>query len=103
MSKYKGHTEGPWKLGEFDRKLSVVSSDNIIVANTAYRGARQRESNARLIADAPMLLKQRDNLLNLLKESTEMLDRIMNNKEWGAIEEQICDNREFILEVLQDS
>mgnify|MGYP001309525599 FL=1 len=36
MSKYKGHTEGPWKLGEFDRKLSVVSSDNIIVANTAY-------------------------------------------------------------------
>ena len=99
MSKYEGHTAGPWHVANGRQ----IRSHNQQIATTWMFGAGTGKINAQLIADAPMLLKQRDDLLKLLKESTEMLGRIMNNEEWGAIEEQICNNREFILEVLQDS
>lgn len=35
---------------------------------------------------------ERDMLLQALKESTDMLERIMKDEQWGAIEEQIVDN-----------
>lgn len=42
------------------------------------------------------LLDERDTLREALKESTELLERIAQGKDWGAIEEYIQDNHEAL-------
>ena len=71
------HTKGPWKLviekefGEYGtvlaKYISAISDtdDNIIV--TFEDDFINMAHNARLIADAPMLLEQRDELLEALE------------------------------------
>ena len=56
-----------------------------------------KEEEAELrAADISSLLEQRAELLEALKESTDMLTLIMEGKDWGAIEEQVVDNQEAI-------
>jgi len=82
VRKYKGHTPGQWRrsslaplyiiagnepnpicsLGEYDEDLRIDS-----VFDNA-------EANARLIADAPKLLEQRDHLLAALDEVMELIE-----------------------------
>ena len=59
MSKYEGHTEGPWVL--FREDVIFGSKDECVAV------AFSAGPDARLIADAPMLLKQRDILLAAMK------------------------------------
>ena len=71
MSKYDGHTPGPWKLiwwgnEEYPYPLSVHSGDDTLWI--ARDGTVSSHANARLIADAPTLLAQRDEAVALLKK-----------------------------------
>lgn len=73
MSKYEGHTPGPWHVGAFlDSGIRIAPNCDPKNA-TAYAFD---EANAHLIADAPMLLAQRDKLARFLDECIFLLDRV---------------------------
>ena len=63
--KYEGHTEGPWimgKDGKYDRYIALEPDDDYYEGETwvgITNGERDlRESDAQLIADAPLLLAE---------------------------------------------
>ena len=92
MSKYDGHTPGPWACeplkwsDDFTHVGCVVAVTSAGAGgspqvNKAFRIGRQQddqveinqEANARLIADAPLLLRQRDALLEEVKAALTTL------------------------------
>ena len=79
MSKYEGHTLGPWFVHDLRGmggpiSISCTTPDHITVADIGP-GIENTEAealaNARLIAAAPDLLAERDRLLEVLKELQE--------------------------------
>ena len=79
MSKYEGHTPGPWFVHDLRGmggpiSISCTTPDHITVADIGP-GIENTEAealaNARLIAAAPGLLAERDRLLEVLKELQE--------------------------------
>lgn len=84
MSKYKGHTPGPWVYDDYvvwgpDPYAPDSSITTDIADVYEYRGNELRcEANGRLIADAPKLLTQRDRLLEVL----QMLDDGLSKNAW---------------------
>lgn len=95
-SKYAGHTPGPWFLSERFGPCAVMGADRYQVAETegvqlhednyrddkhwastsgaeADRSEQEQEVNARLIADAPTILAQRDELLVALQAIDEAM------------------------------
>lgn len=91
------HTPGPWyvEVGNDPSAWAnyfpkVVAENYIVVGTEGMYGDRETDlANARLISVAPDMIKE-------LKNSTEMLENIMNNRDWGSIEEQILDNHAII-------
>lgn len=88
------HTPGPWKVCRANPSPTtgewmIAGAEPGYLAEVRDLGRGQCEANARLIAVAPDLYKR-------LLESTDMLERILADKEWGSIEEQIIDNRAAI-------
>jgi hypothetical protein len=76
MNKYEGHTPGPWVVDNPNFELIAKMSGGIYhyIArcdprefSRTNRTSAENRANARLIADAPMLLEQRDRLLKALK------------------------------------
>jgi hypothetical protein len=71
--KYEGHTPGPWgvfQLAEDKEAYGLSAGKWIVTANeddTEICGVVDKLPDARLLADAPALLAQRDALLALLK------------------------------------
>lgn len=74
MSKYEGHTKGPWRAynGHISGPLDVVLAHTalgliMVGGKDEYRISQsEEEANARLIADAPTLLAERDQLREAL-------------------------------------
>jgi hypothetical protein len=71
MSKYEGYTPGPWSYTvRLDGKNFSIRGQKgeIVVGGTdTFTVANSVLGNARLIADAPKLLRQRDELLEALR------------------------------------
>ncbi|WVH13932.1 hypothetical protein CASP1_00009 [Alcaligenes phage CASP1] len=89
MSEYK-HTAGPWTDGKsipITAKSCEENGFSFVYVNRDDK--TEQEANARLISAAPELLHR-------LQEPMEMLECIAEGKEWGAIEDQINDNRAAI-------
>ena len=104
MSKYDGHTPGPWQHYAFGSDAPIgpyivavtVNTDGQIGPVRGYtitcgvprdgvstywpargvggRSDEEAEANARLIADAPLLLRQRDALLMATKRALQTLE-----------------------------
>lgn len=90
-SKYEGHTPGPWKFDEgnhgsvfrpafglldsWDGSLGVHVCDS---GSLGVRPEREVIANARLVADAPTLLKQRD----ALREAVERIAQCSPPDDW---------------------
>lgn len=89
MSKYEGHTPGPWKAERIPEGVLKVIS--VIVTKRDYfitaidgtethgfvaitNSAEADEANARLIADAPMLAEQNAKMLAALKRARDFYD-----------------------------
>lgn len=87
------HTPGPWGNHLVDDTVVVIPRrplpQQISVLGHSEVADEEDYANARLIAAAP-------DLFHRLQESMEMLERIAEGKEWGAIEDQINDNRAAI-------
>ena len=60
-NKYEGHTPGPWRVAKYEKR-AVNVDDGSVVARCGTSSVEQAHANARLIADAPLLLAQRDRL-----------------------------------------
>jgi len=90
-AKYEGHTAGPWQvkdIGGFGCKvigpshrhpqsfeLGVEMTSHYTVAHIATPTQEQADANARLIADSPLLLAQRDQLLEACQQGVELLEQ----------------------------
>lgn len=67
MNKYDGHTPGPWTIsGPVGYEMEYEISSGPLVVGYLVNGSN--EADARLIADAPTLLAQRDEAVALLRE-----------------------------------
>lgn len=66
MNTYEGHTPGPWKRGGFLGR-AVFAAEKWVA--TCW------EENAALVADAPMLLAQRDALVEGVKAMLQLEER----------------------------
>jgi hypothetical protein len=74
MSKYEGHTPGPWSA-ERSADASGKAFDVLAADNSEYADEGDltiiagycTEANAKLIADAPMLAEQNEKMLAMLK------------------------------------
>lgn len=84
----RNHTPGPWDAVAF---RGCNPTEKYAIGPTVLERTADAygEANARLISASPELLEE-------LSESTDMLERILESKDWGAIEEQIRDNRAAI-------
>ena len=80
------HTPGPWEVDGDGPMIAVVESSvagwgSTLITAVAFRCAdvEEGEANARLIADAPLLLRQRDALLDEAKAAltTPKLDLVI--------------------------
>jgi len=65
MKKYEGHAPGPWAIGldTDNERAQVISSDG---QHLCYIEQYPLIPNAALIADAPLLLDQRDRLAEVV-------------------------------------
>jgi hypothetical protein len=91
MSKYEGHTPGPWQVSHVGGtwRHSVHSDSKSIgeTANTTAEGHDEDEANARLMADAPKLLAERDRLREVLAkmpDCTIAFDTLEEIDRWKA-------------------
>ena len=55
--KYEGHKPAPWKIVCWERKWYIDYNDHETVCRL-YGKAQKKDSTARLIADAPLLLEE---------------------------------------------
>ena len=62
------HTPGPWKIDNYSDPIFISSLETgVPVAKVYKKRDALQVANARLIADAPMLKEQRDELLEVLE------------------------------------
>lgn len=83
MSKYKGHTPGPWKWYDDDELVSVDverQHKESVLGLEMYSSYAEdgeyisgREADRNLIADAPKLLAQRDALLKIAHKANSLV------------------------------
>ena len=68
--KHEGFTPRPWKIALIGpKKQSLLhAEDGSLIAVTSMEQGEREKSNARLIADAPNLLAERDRLASLNRE-----------------------------------
>jgi hypothetical protein len=80
------HTPGPWSFGYGDH-ICIEDKDERIIAfcNLQNENGDEDEANAKLIAAAPETKRQRDALLEALKETLRC------NHELGAISRPVAD------------
>ncbi len=101
MSKAQ-HTPGPWKTDGF----KVVSRDGYQICRVDLNGGSNGfdSTNADLIASAPDLLKERDELKEQLKAAKVAFDKEVTqyDKEWSSHKATQSLNAE-LLEALKDS
>jgi hypothetical protein len=89
--KYEGHNDAPWRTAEgqpYDDEgshLDIVDANGVLVTETSYFTDNDHP-NARLIADAPLLLEEVKRLRSVI----------------GDIESMIPDNHEEVSPVLSD-
>ena len=81
--KYEGHTEGPWEWDDLhstgEEKLFVhkKSDDNNLIAEVSGKiNGKSECANARLIADAPLLLAE----VKRLRERLEVIEDFINDE-----------------------
>jgi hypothetical protein len=78
MSKYAGHTPGPWQVshvgGTWRHSVHSEAKSICTTANTTAEDHDEDEANARLMADAPKLLAERDRLREALNQLIERTD-----------------------------
>lgn len=91
------HTPGPWTAYYFAADWWVANPEDdsgpmLRVGSDHDR----REANAHLIAAAP-------DLLNISKEILDLIERIIEGKEWGAIEEYADQLRTIIARATGES
>ena len=80
--KYEGHTEGPWvatqiKRSEYPDEYIIESGDGMLM--TGFVGLGNDGVNAKLMADAPLLLAE----VKRLREENEMLREELKNDDTG--------------------
>lgn len=71
------HTPGPWEADQVGQVWGKINNRDVRVADM---GSFNMNANARLIAAAPELLEA-------CRHAEAILGRIIEGKEWGAIEE----------------
>lgn len=59
---FEGHTPGPWTVMKFKTGAQIYSADNNVICHINPVSPSETPINAALIASAPDLLKERDNL-----------------------------------------
>ena len=83
QNRYEGHTPGPWQCRDTKDHVLNSSGRNPIWGVWGPEGdaialckgvVAPNEANARLIADAPLLLEQRDALLAMLKRALPLIE-----------------------------
>lgn len=84
LDKYEGHTEGPWKCpGMIDDDIVFTPKDGKWVCQLwskqeeNFRSDEETAANAELIADAPLILSQ-------LNEAVELLTRLSETFEFPS-------------------
>ena len=87
--KYLGYTKGPWEIGLVDHQHDISLCRNhmlLLPGNDAiYITGTNQEANARLVADAPTLLAERDRLTARVKELEEALQGLLSEMvEYGT-------------------
>ena len=99
--KYDGHTPGPWRIyrGGLEGNISMVAdleSDTYVVVEGYVLGDPLKD--AALIADAPLLLQQRDelaNVMDLVAAKFREYERLHLNKNTGDGDRKAAANRAF--------
>ena len=82
--KYEGHTEGPWRTAEgqpYDDEgshLDIVDANGVLVTETSYFTDNDHP-NARLIADAPLLLAEVIRLREQGRKLVEAAERVRSD------------------------
>ena len=80
--KYEGHKPAPWKIVCWERKWYIDYNDHETVCRL-YGKAQKKDSTARLIADAPLLLEE----VKQLQKRNEWLEEVVAlAQEHGAID-----------------
>ena len=87
MNEYEGHTPGPWHYDAIDDQNQWVLDDagrylaELVVKDSEARcvSPTDAEANGRLMADAPMLLAQRDALAAALRWIEAKADNAKDN------------------------
>jgi hypothetical protein len=110
MSKYEGHTPGPWKAEKMPDNLRkmvrmVITKNDLFVTamdGTETHGfvaitnsANTGDANAKLIADAPMLAEQNEKALSRLKEHCEFCHFANEN----SCPDSACQTKALIAEI----
>lgn len=73
MSKYEGHTPGPFRVESvgyatsYETHMFINAGEGPIAGVWCPPGNTEQAANAALLADAPLLLRQRDALLEAAK------------------------------------
>jgi hypothetical protein len=105
MSKYEGHTPGPWKAEKMPDNLRkmvrmVITKNDLFVTamdGTETHGfvaitnsANTGDANAKLIADAPMLAEQNEKMLAMLRKVYDYMGSFGDHSDiWYEIEATI--------------
>ena len=94
--KYEGHTEGPWK--HFYAKGRSTSDWEIISEKNGVVGRWENRADARLMADAPLLLAEVKRLREQNKLMVDyfrfMRDGGFTDADWRTVNEWIGDEEE---------
>lgn len=100
------HTKGPWKTWGHNGCL-VVDSNGLQVADTfhgipvLHRSDAECRANAKLIASAPDLLKQRDELLEVVREFIQTMDSLPDSNETSLRVWDVYDTASKLIEKMQ--
>lgn len=103
LTKYEGHTEGPWESEEWDEGkilgpiLERHRNNHPIVAVVGYGWwgdmMPERNANLRLMTDAPLLKEEVKRLEKLLNHISDLFEEgLCYSDEWWATED--CDEQE---------
>ena len=91
-NKYEGHTEGPWKWPKEDSIRLESTRIVVILRGDSPKELMNKEANAQLIADAPLLLEEIKRLRKALywvavEETRDDVDYM-----WEGVDEILSDH-----------
>ena len=101
------HTKGPWDriiADGYTVRHPQIYSDKGPVANATWLGdgrIDELNANARLIASAPDLLKQRDELLEVVREFVQTMDSLPDSNETSLRVWDVYDTASKLIEKMQ--